>query len=462
MIILYQSMIRCFIYVTPFCITCIPLLIISFFLLGLHLILFFCLLTYSRLLVNAASFHNSCNSYSAIIPNLRSKSAVSFNGIIVKKQYPLSINKPTENVSTSLHKRLLSSTSSKQSTSSQTGISKANATKLATGNSSNNNGSNASTKYFTTKTHQDNPPTTCVDTELSQLRSEIANLSYLIKQTASHQVETQSLARRAEARAYIIENKLMDIQSHVVKIPALENLAQNLRQYLNDNSPSYINDAIRKVNESGVSFLTSKYTAWVLFGSIFVFWQYRLTMYQRTSEEVANVAAMTLKQDSLRETIQETLTTVANSPETLASLSVLFQKLISEERTEQHLINLIVRALNSEGVRDAAIYLLDVCFQNPDLQTRAGEFLKVAANATVLDEGVQKNAGVGIQQALKSAVLPGWAKKAIENNGHNNGSSSGSNGNNNGSDGGDVSEKNGRADTFNESERNESTANASS
>ena len=133
-------------------------------------------------------------------------------------------------------------------------------------------------------------------------------------------------------------------------------------------------------------------------------------MYERTSEEVANVAALTLQQDSLRKTIQETLTTVANSPETLASLNTLFQKLISEERTEQHLINLIVRALNSEGVRDAAIRLLDVCFQNQELMKQAGEFLKVAANATILDEGVQRSAGVGIQQALKSAVLPWWAK----------------------------------------------------
>ena len=59
----------------------------------------------------------------------------------------------------------------------------------------------------------------------------------------------------------------------------------------------------------------------------------------------------------------------------------------------------------------AAIYLLDVAFQNEDLQHRAGEFLKVAANDTVLDETVQKNAGVGIQHALKSAVIPWWLKK---------------------------------------------------
>ena len=31
-----------------------------------------------------------------------------------------------------------------------------------------------------------------------------------------------------------------------------------------------------------------------------------------------------------------------------------------------HLINLIVRALNSEGVRDAALKLLEVCFRNED------------------------------------------------------------------------------------------------
>ncbi|KAL3771189.1 hypothetical protein ACHAW5_008897 [Stephanodiscus triporus] len=266
--------------------------------------------------------------------------------------------------------------------------------------------------------------TTSIENEIAYLRAEISSLSYLIKQSSSQQDETQALARRAEARAYIIEHKLMDIQSHVVKIPALEKLAHNLREYLKERSPSYVRDAISRATEysrsgGAYSLLTSKYAAWLLLGGGVVFWQYRMIMYQRTSEEVANVAAMTLQQDSLRRTIQETLTTVANSPETLASLSVLFQKLISEERTEMHLINLIVRALNSEGVRDAALRLLDVCFKNEDLQGTAGEFLKVAANATVLDEGVQRNAGVGIQRAMKSAVLPQfwWAKNSGESSG---------------------------------------------
>ena len=307
--------------------------------------------------------------------------------------------------SSSYYKRFLSSTSSKQAstTSTTTSSQSINTTKQQLKDGarvgSNNNissSSNASTKYFTTKTNQDIPTTTSIENELSQLRSEIATLSYLIKQTSSQQVETQALARRAEARAYIIENKLMDIQSHVVKIPAnIENLVHNTQRIFKEYSPSYVSEAIRKVNElsSGTSLLTNKYTLWTMFVAIIVFWQYRLTMYQRTSEEVAEVAALTLQQDSLRRTIQETLTTVANSPETLDSLSALFQKLITEKHTEEHLINLIVRALNSEGVRDAAIYLLDVAFRNDELQCRAGEFLKVAANATVLDEGVQKNAG---------------------------------------------------------------------
>ena len=347
------------------------------------------------------SFHNRCNNYDITIQRcrLQNNNGTTFSNTL--KQ-----NDPGHNLNNyCIQKRLLSSShpASPPSSSSQS-ISK----NAATTNMERK--SNAFNKYFTTKTNQDNAPTS-IETELSQLRAEISNLSYLIKQTASQQTETQALSRRAEARAYIIEHKLMDIQSHVVKIPALENMSQNFRQYMKDyRPPAYVSDALRKVNESSASFLTSKYTAWLLFGGVVVFWQYRVAMYQRTSEEVANVAALTLQQDSLRKTIQETLTTVANSPETLASLSALFQKLITEERTEQHLINLIVRALNSEGVRDAAINLLDVCFQNPYLQTRAGDFLKVAANATVLDDQVQRSAGVGLQQALKSAVLPWWVK----------------------------------------------------
>ena len=266
------------------------------------------------------------------------------------------------------------------------------------------------------------PPTSTssIEEQLSALQSEIAHLSYLIKQTSTQQLETASLSRRAEARAYIIEHKLMDIQSHVVKIPEIKDLTKSLRQYLDKYSPSLIiSDAFQRASlSSGRDVLINKYTIWITLGSLFLFWQYRMTMYQRTSEEVADIAAMTLQQDTLRSQIQDTLATVANSPSTLASLSSLFQQLIREERTQQHLIDLIVRALGSNEVRMAVVELLDVsCFQNEELQVRAGEFLKVAAKVAVLDEGVQKSAGVGIQQALKSAVLPWWVVNTNDSGG---------------------------------------------
>jgi hypothetical protein len=63
----------------------------------------------------------------------------------------------------------------------------------------------------------------------------------------------------------------------------------------------------------------------------------------------------------------------------------------------------------------AALQLLNLCFQNDALQRQGGEFLKVAASSAVLDETVQKNVGVGIQQALKNVVtlnvLP-WGRKS--------------------------------------------------
>ncbi len=278
------------------------------------------------------------------------------------------------------------------------------------------NNSSCRRRLFSTNSHGGNIDSTSssIEAQLAALQSEVAQLSYLIKQTSAQQVETATLSRRAEARAYIIENKLIDIQSHVVKIPALENMAQRLRQLLEKlNMPSSaiaVSDAFERAG--GRELLLNKYTFWGVIGAGLLFWQYRVAMYKRTSEEVADIASMTLQQDTLRLTIQETLATVANSPSTLSSLSLLFQQLISEERTQQHLIDLIVRALGSEGVRLAAIQLLDVCFQNEDLQLRAGEFLKVAAKTAVLDEKLQQSAGVGIQKALKSAVLPQnwWAK----------------------------------------------------
>ena len=252
-----------------------------------------------------------------------------------------------------------------------------------------------------------------LDQQLQALSSDLQKLTYLIQQSQSCTNETQTLARRAEARAYIIEQKLEDIQTHVIKIPAsLNKVGERVETKLRGYLPQRMQDRF----QDSKKLLSNKYILWGTVAAGVLFYQYRMRMYQRTSEEVANVAALTLQQDSLRKTIQETLTTVANSPETLQSLSLLFQRLIREEKTEQHLIDLIVRALNSEGVKLAAIRLLELCFQNEELQKRGGEFLKIAATNTVLDESMQKNAGLGLQKALKSVVTSnvpwGWKGKS--------------------------------------------------
>ena len=248
------------------------------------------------------------------------------------------------------------------------------------------------------------------ESEIERLRSEIARLTYAVGRSSAQLVETQSLARRAEARAHIIEDKLIDIQRHVIKIPRLEGMADGLRRRLeNYVPPKPVTDAIKRVNGTyGGRLLWNKYTFWSVAAALAAFSNYRLTMYKRTSEEVAEVASMTLKEEKLRGTVQEMLTAVANSPETLSSLSSLFQALIEEERTERQLTDLIVRALGSEGVRAAAMGLLDAAFRDPDLQRRAGEYLREAAEMAVLDEGLQASAGVGIQRALRSAVVPPW------------------------------------------------------
>ena len=56
----------------------------------------------------------------------------------------------------------------------------------------------------------------------------------------------QALACHAKAHAYIIENKLMDIQKHMVKILVLEDMVHNLRQYLKDYNIAYVSDAFGK------------------------------------------------------------------------------------------------------------------------------------------------------------------------------------------------------------------------
>jgi predicted NACHT family NTPase len=138
---------------------------------------------------------------------------------------------------------------------------------------------------------------------------------------------------------------------------------------------------------------------------------------------VADLARRTLEQDALRLSIQETLATVANSPSTLQTLNDLFQKLITHERTEEDLINLLVHAVNTPQVQKALLGLLEVVLQDPNVQKLSFEFLlkgldiesvkkmldaqtQELVRTTVHDDSVQQAAAVGIQRSLWYAITP--------------------------------------------------------
>ena len=167
--------------------------------------------------------------------------------------------------------------------------------------STNNNNSNAPIQNNSSK----NPSIKSLEQQLSTLQADLQKLTYLIHQSQSSTNSTQELARRAEARAYIIEQKLEDIQSHVVKIPAgikaMENMAQNVGERVESRLRNILPQRMKDTFDDSKALLANKYTFWGLAVSGLLFYQYRTRMDQRTSEEVAEFAALTLQQDSLRQ-----------------------------------------------------------------------------------------------------------------------------------------------------------------
>ena len=90
----------------------------------------------------------------------------------------------------------------------------------------------------------------------------------------------------------------------MVKIPAgikaMENMAHNVGERVESKLRGVLPQRMKDTFDDSKALLVNKYTLWGLAFSGLLFYQYRTRMYQRTSEEVAEVAALTLQQDSLR------------------------------------------------------------------------------------------------------------------------------------------------------------------
>jgi len=167
----------------------------------------------------------------------------------------------------------------------------------------------------------------------------------------------------------------------------------------------------------------NKYSISAILLVILTSWSYRTTMYDRTSEEVAEIASRTLRQEGLQQTIQETLDALANSPETLKTLNDLLQKVLRDPLTLQELITLVGNALETPEVQKSLLSLLEVVLADPALQQQAGEFLlkgldiesvkdmleaqtQSLVREVVLDSSVQQATAVGVKQSLWYLATP--------------------------------------------------------
>lgn len=264
---------------------------------------------------------------------------------------------------------------------------------------------------------QSTQPATKAD--MDALRSQIRTLQQLLQQSNSrsqHSVERLAVVERQVAEIHdqtvqtpIVDRVLEVVMDHVRRSPALTAMVDQLKK-----RPGWLN----------------KNTATALVVAIVLIWQYRAVMYQRTSEEVADLASRTLEQESLRETIQETLEAVASSPETLEALNGLLRRILQDPSTQKEFVNLV----NSEPVQKALQQLLEVSLVDPRLQRLSGEFLlkglddehvrtmletqtQALVRETVLDESVQHATGIGARNTLWHAVAPSFLLRKHDNNG---------------------------------------------
>ena len=301
-----------------------------------------------------------------------------------------------------------------------------------TKNQSNKNNNPASAKNTNTPTESTESITF---EDIRSLQQDIKSLQTLLQQSRAQQNETlESLTRTLTARTSQIEVRLDEINDHVRKIGALEKVVATASDllHLNPAIRSVVDNLETIVQRSRPYVQNYKYVLLAVGVSVTILWKYRSNLvYERTSEEVADLARLTLEQESLRLSIQETLQTVANSPATLTTLNDLVQTLIAHERTQQHLVHLLVFAVNTPEVQTAVLDLLQVVFEDPKLQELTGAFLlkgldmesvKAMLDAqtaelvrnTVSDDSVQQATAVGLQRSLWYSITPSFLWRFIE------------------------------------------------
>jgi hypothetical protein len=149
----------------------------------------------------------------------------------------------------------------------------------------------------------------------------------------------------------------------------------------------------------------------------------RTFIYRKVAEE-----SETLGKEVLEANIRNVITTldgVAKDPETLSLLVQLLQELLDDPTTRKNLLALVIDLIEAPFLRQALIALLVQCFKDDELLQVTGVFALEAldtpdarrmldtqvqrlVSATVLDEQVQADTAVGVDAALRSALIPSW------------------------------------------------------
>ena len=314
--------------------------------------------------------------------------------------------------------------------------------KSTSSKNNNNNNSSSSTEAAsentpTSSTANSNHANAITRADLQKLQNEVKALKELVQQQQKSQTDrvVEAMTQTLSNKTTSLEATLKDINQHVSRISVVEKIVTGVQDLL-QNHPA-VQNVLQKFEalvEQSTPFVKHyKYGILATLMIVGILWKYRSSLvYERTSEEVADLARLTLEQDSLRLSIQETLYTVANNPSTLQTLNELVQKLVRDEETQQELVTLVVHAVQTQDVQNALLELLQVVFEDEHLQQLTGEFLLKGLNMenvkrmldeqtaelvrdTVSDDSVQQATAVGIQRSLWYAVTPSFLWRFMEN-----------------------------------------------
>jgi uncharacterized phage infection (PIP) family protein YhgE len=166
-----------------------------------------------------------------------------------------------------------------------------------------NNPAQIRQSYVSTTHEQSSSSSSSLSVELRQLRIEIRNLNRLVQ---SSQAKMQSIETNLNAV----------LQRPHETSSTLDQLTKGARDYVRHNEA--LKNLTEQINRQAHKYpgLMNWYTARAGAVLLLLVWWYWASIQQRTSEEVADIASKTLEQETLRQSIRDTVGDLAQSPDT--------------------------------------------------------------------------------------------------------------------------------------------------